>query len=290
MPLGQLALGWVFVLSIAGLHLVSAQAGLADSTPPAAAKFRLACRLANYQGCEEAAWSHLPSIGIKNVFMSVPAADQVVAIQRRLAAHGLTAVVFRGDADLSQPEGLDRLAGQLATCERMGVRYLFLSVKRREVAPSILYQRLRQAGDLAAKHRVTIAIETHPDLGTNGDVLRETMRQVDHPHVRVNFDTGNIHFYNRGTDAPTELRKIIDSVATVEIKDHNGEFESWHFPALGQGRVDIPAVLQILKDHHFAGPITMEIEGVKGVPRTPQQVQQDIADSASYLKSLAPFE
>ena len=250
----------------------------------------LACRLANYQEFEEAAWTHLPSIGIRHVFMSVPAPDQVETTRTRLAEHGLTVVVFRGDADLSLRSGVDRLAEQLATCERMGVRFLFLSVKRCDVDQQVIYERLRRAGDLARKHGVIIALETHPDLGTNGDVQRETMKQVHHPNVRVNFDTGNIHYYNRGTDAPTELRKIVDYVATVEVKDHNGEFETWNFPALGRGVVDFPAVLAILREHHYAGPVTLEIEGIKGIRRSQQEIEKDIADSVVYLRSVGKFK
>jgi L-ribulose-5-phosphate 3-epimerase len=250
----------------------------------------LACRLANYQEYEAAAWTNLPSIGIRHVFMSAPPPDQIEATRKRLAEHGLTAVVLRGDADLSLPSGLDRLAEQLATCEKMGVKFLFLSVKRHDVDKPVIYERLRHGGDIARKHGVTIALETHPDLGTNGDVQRETMRQVNHPNVRVNFDTGNIHYYNRDTDAPTELRKIIDYVATVEVKDHNGEFESWYFPALGRGIVNFPAVLQILREHGYTGPVTIEIEGVKGVRRNQQEIEKDIADSAGYLRSLANFK
>jgi len=258
-------------------------------TRNAAAPLVLACRLANYQEFAEAAWTHLPAIGIRHVFLSVPPPDQVEATRKRLADHGLTAVVMRGDADLSLPAGVNRLAEQLATCERMGVRYLFLSVKRRGVEKVVIYERLRQAGDIARKHGVVIALETHPEFGTNSAVQRETMAQVHHPNVRVNFDTGNIHYYNRDADAPTELRKIIDYVATVELKDHRGGFEVWDFPALGQGTVDFPAVLRILREHGYAGPVTMEIEGVQGVRRTRPQIEKDIADSAAYLRSIDQF-
>lgn len=250
----------------------------------------LACRLANYLEFQEAAYTHLPAVGIKHVFINVPPANQVETVCEQLAEHGLKAVVMRGDADLSAEAGLGVLAEQLGTCERMGVKYLFLSVKRREVEKQVIYDRLRRAGEMAKKHGVTITLETHPDLGTNAEVQLETMRQVHHPHVRINFDTGNIHYYNRGADAPTELKKIINYVATVEVKDHNGEFEDWHFPALGQGRVDIPAVLRILREHHYSGPVTMEIEGVKGFRRDRQKVEKDIADSAAYLRSLAAFK
>jgi len=250
----------------------------------------LACRLANYGPHQEAAWSHLPSIGIQHVFLNAPPADQVEVTRRRLAEHGLSAVVLRSDADLSLVSGVDRLAEQLATCETMGVKFLFLSVKRGEVNKAVIYERLRRGGDLARRHDVIIALETHPDLGTNGDVHRETMRQVNHPNVRINFDTGNIHFYNHGTDAPSELKKIIEYVATVEVKDHNGDFESWHFPALGKGVVNIPAVLELLREHHYEGPITMEIEGIKGVERTREAIMRDIADSAAYLRLLGEFK
>ncbi|NQT81779.1 sugar phosphate isomerase/epimerase, partial [bacterium] len=102
--------------------------------------------------------------------------------------------------------------------------------------------------------------------------------------------TGNIHYYNKGTDAPTELRKIIDYVATVEVKDHNGEYKTWNFPALGQGVVDIPEVLRILKEHGYTGPITMEIEGVKGVEWDEAETKKNIADSAAYIRSLGKFK
>lgn len=250
----------------------------------------LVCRLANYQSFQSAAWTHLPAIGVKYVFMNAPSPAEVDAVRQQLASHNLTPMVLRSDADLSLPTGLDRLAEQIETCERLGVRYLFLSVKRRDVPKPIIYERLRQAGDLARERAVVIALETHPDLCTNGDAQIETMRQVHHPNVRLNFDTGNISFYNRNTDAPAELRKSIEYVATVEFKDHNGEFESWSFPALGKGKLDFKTVLDLLHHHRYTGPVTIEIEGVKGITRTQPEIENDIRDSVLYLRSLDQFD
>jgi sugar phosphate isomerase/epimerase len=250
----------------------------------------LACRVSCYGKYQDSAWTHLPSIGVKHVFLNVPAPEQVEAMKRRLAENGLTAAVLRGDADLSQPSGLDTLASQLKTCEEMSVKYMFLSPKRNGTDKEVIYQRLRQAGDIAKKHGVTIALETHPDLGTNGDIHLETMKRINHPNIRVNFDTANIHFYNHDRDAPTELKKIIDYVATVEIKDHDGKYMSWNFPALGQGVVNIPEVLRILQEHGYAGPLTMEIEGIRGVEWDEAQTKKNIADSAAYVRSLGEFK
>jgi sugar phosphate isomerase/epimerase len=250
----------------------------------------LACRISCYGKYEDAAWTHLPSIGVRHVFLNVPAPDQVEATKKRLSRHGLTAVVLRGDADLSEASGVAKLAAQLEVCESMGVQYMFLSAKRHGAEKEVIYERLRQAGDMAKKHGVTIALETHPDLGTNGDVHLETMKRINHPNVRVNFDTGNIDFYNENADAPTELKKIVDYVATVEVKDHDGKYMSWNFPSLGRGVVNIPEVLRILKEHGYAGPVTMEVEGIEGVEWDEAETKKNMADSAAYLRSLGNFQ
>ncbi len=167
---------------------------------------------------------------------------------------------------------------------------MFLSAKRNGADENTVYDRLRRAGDGARHNDVIIVLETHPDLGTNGDVHVRTMRRINHPNIRVNFDTGNITFYNHDTNAPAELAKCIDYVATVEIKDHNAQFESWNFPPLGKGKVDIPAVLKLLREHGYSGPVTMEIEGVKGVDRSLEQIKNDIAESTRYLRSVDRFK
>jgi sugar phosphate isomerase/epimerase len=232
----------------------------------------------------------LPSIGIRYVFVSVPKPAEVATLQKRLHEHNLRPFVMRGQANLAQPNSVMELAVQLATCGKMGVRYLFLSPQHPGVDKEVVYTRLRHAGEVARRHGVTISLETHPDLGSNGDVHRETMRRINHPNVRVNFDTGNITYYNNKADAVAELKKIIDYVATVELKDHDGQHLTWNFPALGQGKVDFRGVLEVLRDHHYAGPITIEVEGVAGTPWDEAQTKQAVTNSVAYLRKLGTFE
>lgn len=250
----------------------------------------LACRFASYGKFQDAAWAHLPSIGVHNVFLNVPAPDQVEATMAKLKDAGLTPLVIRGETDLSKETCVDELAGQTAICEKMGVKYMFLSAKLKGAEKEVVYDRLRRAGDAAKQHGVTIVLETHPELGTNGDVQLETMKAINHPNIRVNFDTGNITFYNKGASAVEELKKSIEYVATVEFKDHTCGFEEWNFPVVGQGKVDFPGLLSVLKEHHFQGPITLEFEGAKGVELTEDQTKQAIADSVKYVRSLGAFK
>ena len=284
------------VIVLAGLSLwmhgcagTSHTAAGPRESKPDSVPLRLACRLANYGQYADIALTHLQSIGVRYAFTNVPTAERCDGVRRELADHGLTALVLRGDVDFTKDTALDTLESQLAVCERMGVAYMFLSVKGHWPEKAVIYERLRRAGDLAGRHQVTLAIETHPELGTNADVQLETMRGVHHPNVRVNFDTGNITYYNRGRDAAGELKRIIDYVATVEIKDHDGQPESWAFPALGKGVVNIPEVVKILRTHHYHGPVTIEIEGIKGTPWNEDQTKAAVAESVSYLRSLGGF-
>ncbi len=250
----------------------------------------LAVRITSYGKFQDAAWEHLPAIGVHHLFLPVPKPEAVDALMQKLDKHGLKALVIRGDTDFSKDSCVEQLAGQLAVLEKMGVRYMFLSVKCNGAPKGDVYGRLRRAADEAKKHNVTLTFETHPELGTNGSVQLETMAAVNHPNVRVNFDTGNISYYNKGGDAVAELKKVVGAVGTMELKDHNLEPESWNFPALGKGRVNFPEILKILRDNRFTGPVTIEFEGVKGVELNEEQTKQSIAESVAYLKSLAVFK
>jgi sugar phosphate isomerase/epimerase len=264
---------------------VSVQAQPAD--PPA---LRLAVRLMSYGDYQDAAWTHLPALGVKYLFMQTPSPDQVDAVISKLKANKLEALVLRGSAELSKESFVEDLKAQLDICRTMGVHYMFLSAKRGEASKEVAYERLRAAGDEARARDVVIALETHPDLGTNGDVQIETMRAIDHPNVRVNFDTANITYYNENTTALDELKKSIAYVATFELKDHMGGLESWDFPVLGKGKVDFRTILETLRENAYAGPVTIEFEGTKGVTLTQEQTLQAIADSVAYARTLTNFE
>jgi sugar phosphate isomerase/epimerase len=222
--------------------------------------------------------------------MSVPESDRVTTVQQCLDAYQLKPLVMRGQADLGEQGSVHELAGQIEVCSQMNVRYMFLSPKHSGASKKTACDRLRKVGEFAERHSVTVVLETHPDLGTNAETHRETMKLVDHSNVRVNFDTGNITYYNQEADVVRELRKIIDYVATVELKDHGGQALMWDFPALGQGRIDFAGVLDVLKKHGYDGPITIEVEGIEGKPWDEDQTKQAIADSVAFLRNLAQFE
>lgn len=246
----------------------------------------IACRLASYGDYQDRAWTHLPQIGIRNVEIPAPSPEELPVVKKRLADHGLTATSLQGKTDIKEPSAADVLKPQFEACVALGAKILFLSLKAGATDRSVVWQRMRAIGDLARSFGVTVGVETHPDLATNGDVGLETMKAVNHPNVRINFDTANIYFYNRNRTAVGELSKVIDYVGSVHLKDTPGGFEEWTFPVLGTGVVDFPAVFKMLGDRGFEGPYTMELEGTQGVERNEAEQLEYIADSAAYLRRI----
>jgi L-ribulose-5-phosphate 3-epimerase len=151
---------------------------------------------------------------------------------------------------------------------------------------------LRRIGDTAGALGVVVALETHKGPTQNADAMLALMAEVDHPHVRLNFDTGNIAYYNRGADPAAELERVAPLVRNVHLKDNRGGFEDWYFPALGDGgAVDFRRVRQTLDAVGFAGPYSIEIEGIGGEPEPGLPARQErIRRSVEHLRACGYFD
>ena len=249
----------------------------------------IACRYYSYAPFLDRAYEHLASIGVRHVEIDVPSPDELDARRAELEQHGLTASSLHGQCDLHDPGLAEQVEEQMPAFAALGTKIMFASVDRKEMVLDEACHRLREAGEVAAAHGVTIVLETHPDLITNAEVALETMKGVDHPNVRVNFDTANIYFYNHGVDGVEELKQITPYVGAVHLKDTDGGYRSWHFPALGQGIVEFPKVFEVLDAAGFSGPCTLEIEGIEGEEKTEELVCGRVAESVEYLRRIGRF-
>ena len=246
----------------------------------------IACRTHSYAPFLELAYEHLAGLGIRYVEFPVPAPADLEATRLALQRYGLMASSLHAECDVRRPDTAAQVAAQMPTFTALGTKIMFVSVQAEETPLETVYSRLRAAGEVAAKHGVTIVLETHPDLVTNAELALATMQGVHHPNVRINFDTANIYFYNRDVDGVAELRRMTPYVGAVHLKDTDGGYRHWHFPALGRGIVRFAEVFRILDAAGFAGACTIELEGIEGEAKTERLVCDRMAESAGYLRGL----
>jgi sugar phosphate isomerase/epimerase len=144
---------------------------------------------------------------------------------------------------------------------------------------------LARACEVAADHRIPLAMENHADL-TAEEMVR-LIDAVSSDYLRVNLDTGNAL---RVFDDPVEATRLLApySVAT-HLKDIEvdcgspRDFAFWRSCPIGQGIIDIPAVVGELRAAGYAGSLTVEIDLVH--PRWDHLPEETIVrESVAYLR------
>ncbi|GAB4147493.1 MAG: hypothetical protein Tsb009_20710 [Planctomycetaceae bacterium] len=160
-----------------------------------------------------------------------------------------------------------------------------------ETSLETLYDHLRQIGDFAGERGITYCFETHPGICVHHRGMLETMQALDHPHLKLNFDTGNILYYNENIEVEIALAKVCPYVRHVHLKDSMGEPGKWYFPALGRGgAVNFLTVYETLRDCGFSGPYSLELEGIEGEGDLPlEQYQERIVQSVEHLRDCGYF-
>ncbi len=200
-----------------------------------------------------------------------------------------------GGADLRTPEGVALTERRIRFAKsRFAVDVVVSGAgqPRDEVERTAVLKNLARLGDVAGSLGITIALETHKGPTQNATAMLALMDELDHPSVRLNFDTGNIAYYNRGADPVAELERVAPLVRNVHLKDNRGGYEDWYFPAAGDGgSVNFVRVREILDAVGFTGPYTLEIEGIGGEsePGLIGRVER-VRRSAEHLRACGYFD
>ena len=236
------------------------------------------------------AYEHMQRIGIKYLELRVPHPSAAWAERQKYEALGLRAASVQGQIDLRSPMCATAFEPWAVACQHLGAKIMFASAKAGDVDRRVAYARLYECGEAARQYGVTICLETHPDLITNTTVALETMRGVDHPNVRINFDLANIYYYNEKLDGLAELTMALDYIGAVHLKESNGKYQDVYFPALGdpEGIVDWKQIFAVLNGRGFHGPFTIEIEGTgdRDIGTTAQLHLQRVVDSVEHLRQI----
>jgi len=246
----------------------------------------LACVQSSYGKYASTAYGHMAKIGITHVQIEMPPLEDVDKVRLQLARHGLSVASIEAECDISKDDVAENfiLPAEIAT--KIGTTRIFVSVHRGDIKPDLAYQRLREIGQTAKKYGVIVILETHPDMVTNGDVGLQTMQGVNHPNIRINFDTANIYYYNKGLNVIEEMKKVLSYIEGVHLKDTNGEYHTWYFPALGEGIVSFKEIFQLLNERGFYGPFTMQIEGIQDESVTLEETYARMEKSMQHLRDL----
>ena len=137
------------------------------------------------------------------------------------------------------------------------------------------------------KNNIDLVLELHGGYAT-GDRMKSIIDNVNSSHIHINYDTGNALFWGglEVDEMLRDLKKNINLVSYMHLKDKLDDKRIWNFPAIGKGYIPFRNVFDILKDNNNDSTLCVEIEFTEKGVNDVIEVDNALKDSADYLKAL----
>jgi len=187
-----------------------------------------------------------------------------------LARHSVQPSAVSAHAQLMQSWSVEHLIKAIRFAAKLGAPIVNTAEGKKpswmsdDEAITVITIHLRRVLELAEEYDITIGLEPHGYYSTNPERLLDLLGRLESPKLKVNFDTGNT--YLAGQDPMEYLRAIGDRVAHVHAKDIGGELLEKRGKvtgtpvgvACGDGVVDYPAIVDMLRERGFEGVLSVE--------------------------------
>lgn len=240
------------------------------------------------EGIAAAGYRYVELAAIPGVIEHVPlgADDRTLhGVHRQLNAFGLIPISLSAHSDLTTPAGQQDARRALNLCERLGLGIMNTAVggpfNETEDEAAFL-SGIHSLADDAAARQVVIGIEIHGTLTGSGRKTRTLIEKVNHPAVRINYDTANSEYFG-GIPVEIDLPDALPLVAHCHLKDKVGGAREWDFPALGEGHVDFEKLLVMFERAGYSGPFSVEVEFQGGEGPPLEAIHQAMQRSREHL-------
>ena len=206
---------------------------------------------------------HVEPASVDKIFQHLVEEDfcdrRATWLRNELVARRLACLSLSVHMALTGSDSVDRFHRRLEFARNIGARCVNsiagpigkLEEFRRNIVA--IAERARDLG-------VMLALENHGDLLDRQQQVLDFIREVNHPAVRVNYDTGNAWYYSRGAINPVEeLALLAPVVAHVHVKTPKIVDGLLRWVALGDGELDLPGLARVLKERMPGVPVSYEL-------------------------------
>jgi len=193
---------------------------------------------------------------------------ELVAVASELGLE-IATVSYHGDGDPLELRWARALAA-VALAPALGADILIVNSPRpgpdapADLAEEFRYQLSCQLA-MADELEVTVALEPEPGLLVDDcrDML-DLIEQMGSPSLAVNLDVG--HAWLTEDDLNTAIAEMGGHIAAVHIEDMADKVHKHLVP--GDGQMNLPGVVQALRDTGFSGWLTVDLFDIADDPNT----------------------
>jgi len=247
------------------------------------------------EGISKAGFKYIELASAPAYFEHIPRPENGVSkeivngVLKECADHGLTLQCIAGHTRMIQENTVKNFMKVLDFASLAGVKFVTTDageIKSKE-DENKFYADIKEIAEYAKDKSITVCLEMHGNWCNNGKVGSEIIKTINHPNIKLNYDTSNVIMY--GNTRPEEdLQYALPYMGYVHLKESgNGKFGEWNFPALGEGVLDFDKIFDMLKQ--FDGPGSVEIE-FDGVERSLEEINEAVRKSYIFLKNKGMVE
>jgi L-ribulose-5-phosphate 3-epimerase len=180
-----------------------------------------------------------------------------------LERYGQRCVSMSGHAPLHEELGRTRLRNVLRAGGELGISVLntFTGDAETEDEQERFVEGARALADEAQAAGIRLCLETDSNLLPTAEAGVELLERIGHDWIQINYDPGNVLYY-AGVRPEEDIEHGLGRIGHVHLKDKRGGKGVLDFPPLGEGEIDLAAILGDLSASGFSGPVSMEIEFV----------------------------
>ena len=230
----------------------------------------------------------------EHVMADMPEAELERVISR-MKSLGLQCIALSGHCNLTDEARLSDFRSNMALAKRLGAQTIISSTgeahfgKDEAFTDDVLIENIKKLLPDLEKYDLKLALEVHGEYGT-GEAVARIVKGAASPRVGINYDTANVVFYG-GKHPMDDLPACLALVNYVHLKDKVGIDNTWNFPAVGKGDLDLKNLIGFLHGQGKQLPLSIEIEYTADftmrakVPGDLAAANRAVRDSFEYLNA-----
>ena len=143
----------------------------------------------------------------------------VEALAEKLKQYNLKAVSLNGNIGMMTEDGVERSKKLISFAPKLGAEIVVNTVGGEHLEEDLppFLANIGEVADHARSNGVTIGLEVHGKHTANGRLALDTVRQVNDPNVKINYDTANCVFF--GDTLPYEdLEVAVPEMVHIHLR------------------------------------------------------------------------
>ena len=211
-------------------------------------------------------------------------------VKGRLTHAGLVPFAMGGLCNLMDKEHIGDFLANIRLASFFGCDYIVSSIGEAQLKDQAaasnedVAEHIRELLPYLEEYDLQLVLENHGQYAT-GQMIKSIVDLIDSPRVAINYNTANV-IYFAGVNPLKDMKTCIDKIGYMHIKDKIGGRHEWNFPPLGQGTINFPAILDLLKKADNSCPLSIEIEFTKTGSKDLLEVNRAVKTSYYFLQGL----